>query len=157
MPECTILVGVPGSGKSTWIYNNFSISGDVVSSDNIIEEIAEEWGYSYDEIFKDVIGFADRVFWDQIKNWSNERFDLIIDRTNMSVKSRRKYFDILLPKGYTFHAVVFPTPEEVEWKRRLASRPGKTIPQDILNSMQKSFVMPTTEEGFSSVTMYKEL
>lgn len=42
-PKCHILIGVPGSGKSTWIksseYRNVS---RVLSSDDIIESVAQK-------------------------------------------------------------------------------------------------------------------
>ena len=41
--------------------------------------------------------------------------------------------------------------EEEELARRLASRHGKTIPADVLESMRKSYAMPTMDEGFDYI------
>lgn len=146
MPKCTILIGVPASGKSTWLSQQ---QGVVLSSDAIVEQLAAKRGQTYDQAFKDVIGEADKKFWIECRQAANKHIDVFIDRTNMSRKSRARYFEIF--KGYEFEALVFPTPEKSEWKRRLANRPGKTIPQFVLDNMNNSYEAPTREEGFSTI------
>jgi gluconate kinase len=56
----------------------------------------------------------------------------------------------MLP-DYEHIAVVFKTPEPEELARRLASRPGKNIPDHVMRSMIDNFEMPDTEEGFTQV------
>lgn len=149
---CTILVGPPGAGKSTWLDLNWgdTVKGKVASSDKIIDTVASMYGYSYNEAFQELIKFADRVFWDRLATWSKTGSDIVIDRTNMSAKGRSRYFDLLGREGYVFDAVVFPTPDKEEWTRRL-DRPGKSIPQNVIQSMLASFVMPTEAEGFRNI------
>jgi tRNA uridine 5-carbamoylmethylation protein Kti12 len=48
---------------------------------------------------------------------------------------------------------VFPTPPEDELKRRLGSRPGKNIPDNVIKKMIKGFTLPTPEEGFDEIVM----
>jgi predicted kinase len=149
---CYILVGVPGSGKSTWLQANEDVLEYPVklSSDEVIEDIADMFGYTYDEIFKDVVAFANRVFLDRVDVASkNDFISVVLDRTNMSKKTRAPF--IRKFKDFRKVAVVFPTPEQGEWDRRLASRPGKNIPKYILESMERNFQMPTVEEGFDEV------
>jgi hypothetical protein len=52
--------------------------------------------------------------------------------------------------------VLFPQgdSQQEDWQHRLASRPGKTIPANIVESMMDSFVMPTVEEGFERVIFF---
>lgn len=154
MKKCTILVGVPGSGKSSYLNEKYWVDGGyVISTDNIIEDIANEYCMTYDDAFKDLIKFAEKVFFDKINTHLKYGDSVIIDRTNLSVKSRSRFFNLLKPHGYTFDAIVFPTPDKKEWDRRLASRIGKTIPKAILETMEKSFQMPTVEEGFTNITI----
>jgi hypothetical protein len=47
--------------------------------------------------------------------------------------------------------VVFKTPEPEELERRLDSRPGKSIPWNVMQGMISGFKMPTLEEGFDEV------
>jgi gluconate kinase len=56
----------------------------------------------------------------------------------------------MLP-DYEHIAVVFRTPEPEELARRLASRPGKNIPDHVMRSMIDNFEMPTLDEGFTQV------
>lgn len=150
MANCFILIGAPGVGKSTWVKKN-EVQIWTHSTDNIIQTICDLCGTTYDASFKELIQFAERIFWRDIDADAKNNIDIYIDRTNMSVKSRKRIIDRLKNKGYKFYAVVFNTPEENEWKRRLNSRDGKSIPQDVINSMLKNFEYPTYEEGFSEI------
>jgi len=42
-------------------------------------------------------------------------------------------------------------PEPDELKRRLASRPGKVIPDDVVQQMIDNWEEPTLEEGFKEI------
>ena len=75
--------------------------------------------------------------------------DIIWDQTSTTVSSRTRKFN-MLPDYYAI-AVVFRTPEEEELARRLASRPGKVIPEHVLHDMIWNFEMPTEEEGFKEI------
>ena len=158
MPKCTILVGVPASGKSTWFSKNKTATMAPISTDNIIEFMGSLFGFTYDQIFKDSISLAEKIMWKRLE-WNAERGnDVVIDRTNLTAKSRKKFIDYLKPYGYEFEAVVFPLPgtvefSEEEWFRRLDSRQGKTIPNAVLASMVNSAQMPSEEEGFTKITV----
>jgi len=151
MIKCTILVGVPGSGKSTWLFKNMSIEKRLVSTDNIIESLATGYGFTYNDIFKETIRFADMVMVKWMIESAEAGYDLYVDRTNMSIKARKQFIDKLKPYGYEFECIVFPTPEPEEWMRRRL-RPGKTIPQDAIDRMVASYENPTGSEGFSKIT-----
>lgn len=157
-----ILVGPPGSGKTTWIQKEFQGEIFTVSTDDIIQEIADESDTTYDEAFAKYMKAAERMMWEDFDNYvAGDYAPIIVDRTNMNAKSRARFFERLrnFHKGhsYTIHAVVFPKPEDDEWERRLHSRPGKTIPEAVLNGMLASFQMPTTEEGFASITVIEDM
>lgn len=150
---CTILVGVPGSGKSTWLEQHYDDeTAWFMSTDDIIQDIADMYGMTYSEAFPDLIKFADKVMWQDFESSARRGVHIYVDRTNMSVKSRRRFIDRLKPYGYKFEAVVFPIPDADEWKRRISSRPGKIIPENVLQSMAGSYVEPTEAEGFSKIT-----
>jgi predicted kinase len=152
-----MLVGVPGSGKSSWLIDNTTVSSKIVSTDNIIEGLAYAYGFTYNEIFSETIRFADMVMAKRMLEAAEAGLDLYIDRTNMSEKSRRQFINKLKKYGYEFEAVVFPEVgsealSEEEWQRRLDSRPGKTIPQEALDRIRNSYEIPLESEGFSKIT-----
>jgi hypothetical protein len=147
---CYILVGMPASGKSTWIRsNNYSC---VLSTDNVIEEVASQFGFTYNEVFKDLINFAEKVMWLDACDAIQEYRTVYVDRTNLTAKSRKRFIDFFKQDGYTVEAIVFPMPDETEWRRRLDSRQGKTIPENVLNGMRNSYEMPLPSEGFDKIT-----
>jgi hypothetical protein len=47
--------------------------------------------------------------------------------------------------------VVFKTPKEDELARRLANRPGKNIPDNVIRAMINNYEAPTWEEGFTEI------
>ena len=150
MKTAYILVGVPGAGKSTWIKNQPWASDCVyISTDNYVDKHAEEQGKTYNEVFKDYMPTAiNRMTQDVVNARKNEQ-NIIWDQTSTSVKSRKKKFNML--PGYKMIAVVFLTPDKAELAKRLASRPGKNIPQEVVDDMIGRFEMPTKEEGFDEV------
>jgi predicted kinase len=150
MPKVYMLIGVPGVGKSTWIKNQDWTAGvPVISSDRFIDEHAERVGKTYNEVFEEYAPIAMRLMDNQARVCHANQVDCIWDQTNTSAKSRKNKLK-LLPE-YTAIAVVFRTPEKEEHDRRLASRPGKHIPENVMRSMIKNFDEPTEDEGFEEI------
>lgn len=156
-PLFIMLVGLPGSGKSTY-RASFAGHDDWVhiSSDDEVDALALERGITYNEAFalydykkreKALVIKAKQAF-NQLKN-------VIWDQTNLTVKSRAKKVSHV-PDGYEKIAIIFPIPERHDglWRRRLDDRPGKTIPPHVLESMTESIEWPTVDEGFDLVTVY---
>lgn len=148
--KCYQLIGVPGSGKSTWIANqDWAKDLPVVSTDNFVEAYAKAEGKTYNEVFKDYMPIAVKLMANQALICQANKLDLIWDQTSTTIASRTRKFNTL--PGYEHIAVVFKTPEPEELARRLASRPGKNIPDHVMRSMIDGFVMPTEDEGFSQI------
>jgi len=150
MPKCYQLIGIPGSGKSTWISNQ-DWAGDcvVVSTDNHVEDYAKSVGKPYSEVFADYMPTAVDLMAEDVVRAREQGKDIIWDQTSVNVKSRKRKFNML--PNYEHIAVVFKTPEQKELYRRLMSRPGKDIPDHVIASMIASFQMPTEEEGFKEI------
>jgi predicted kinase len=150
MSKVYVLVGVPGSGKSTWIADQLWVEDCVyISSDQLIEEEAVRRGKTYNDVFKDYINTAIAEMLEQAMAARDAGKDIIWDQTSVSVKSRRKKFSVL--PYYEHIAIVFDTPNEDELRRRLSNRPGKDIPWEVVSSMINNFEMPTEEEGFKEI------
>ena len=150
MPVLYMLIGVPGSGKSTWVKNRtWADKTTVVSSDRFIDEEAERQGKTYNEVFFDYIKVATKLMENHALTAQANGLDIIWDQTNTSVKSRKSKLAML--PNYKKIAVFFKTPDQQELYRRLWSRPGKDIPDHVIASMIASLAEPTEEEGFDEI------
>ena len=150
MPKAYILVGIPGSGKSTWVNNQaWAPECAYVSTDKYVEEYAASQNKTYSEVFKDYMPTAVDLMARDVVTARNNNKDIIWDQTSTTIQSRTRKFNML--PGYEMIAVVFPIPGKEELTRRLNSRPGKTIPDDVIQQMIDGYEMPTTEEGFTTV------
>jgi predicted kinase len=150
MSKCYQLIGVPGSGKSTWVKNQIWALGlTVVSTDNFVEAYANQQGRTYSEVFEDYMPTAIDLMIQQVAFAQQYGHTVIWDQTSTTAASRRKKFRML--PDYQHIAVVFKTPEPDELSRRLASRPGKIIPEEIVKDMIDRFEMPTLAEGFQEI------
>ena len=150
MPKCYQLIGVPGSGKSTWIKNQIWTLGlSVVSTDNFVEAHALMQDKTYTEVFKEYMPAAVRLMANQVGVWKANGVDVIWDQTSTPLASRTRKFNML--PDYEHIAVVFKTPAPEELARRLASRPGKEIPEHVMRGMIDGWDEPTLEEGFKEI------
>lgn len=157
MSKIEVLVGLPGSGKSTFVNNVFGASPGgvfVYSTDSVIDQVAKDTGRTYNECFKDVIKQAtlgmDALLHDAVRN----NLRVVWDQTNMSPKKRHSILS-KFPRSYRKVCwCIAPPRSPEEWNelnRRLASRPGKTIPNHIVQSMTDSYVEPELDEGFDYI------
>jgi predicted kinase len=144
------MIGVPGSGKSTWIRNQIWALGlTVVSTDTFVEDYARAQGRTYNQVFEDYMPTAVDLMVRQVAFAHEHGHTVIWDQTSVTVASRRKKFRML--PDYQHIAVVFCTPEPAELADRLAARPGKIIPEEIVQDMIERFEMPTLAEGFQEI------
>lgn len=157
-PLLICLIGLPALGKSTWRENflrNSDFNGFVASTDDLIEEYAEERGKTYNDVFNEAMPVVSELYDKVVHLAFSKRLDLIIDRTNMNKKSRDRFMRRARNAGYDCRAIVFQTPvtesDYEEWAKRLASRPGKSIPSDVLKAMDDKYQAPTPEEGFTQI------
>ena len=150
MPNLYVLVGVPASGKTTWFRNQeWADNCYYVSTDRHVEAYALAHGRTYSEVFTDYMPTAVENMVEEVIRARDAGIDIVWDQTSTTVASRRRKFDML--PNYRKIAVVFETPPRMELKQRLASRPGKEIPDAVVEGMLASFEMPTEEEGFDEI------
>ena len=152
-PICYFLVGVPGSGKSTWmapILKKFP-NTVLVSSDQYIEQAAAKAGKTYGEVFQNEIKSATAKMNASIDAAVKQQKDIIWDQTNLTPESRRKKISRLT--GYDIVAVCFEisAPELARRQIKRKAESGKEVPAHIIQSMLNQYVRPTTSEGFSKV------
>lgn len=149
-PKCYQLVGVPGSGKTTWVNEqDWMEDCAYISTDKFVDAHAEETGKTYSEVFNDFMPTAVRLMAGEVVRAREEGKNIIWDQTSTTIASRARKFNML--PDYEHIAVVFQTPPRPELKRRLESRPGKEIPEVVMEGMLASFEMPSKDEGFEQI------
>jgi len=153
MPVAIFLIGIPGSGKTTYISNFLKDENRddwiIISSDDYIQEQSEKVGLTYSEGFSMFIKAATKHVEETSLAAAKAGKNIIWDQTNLNVKSRRHRVSIF--KTHKKVAVIFPVPMDLQI--RLASRPGKSIPDNVIENMIKTYEEPTVSEGFDTIVM----
>lgn len=138
-PKITMLVGLPRSGKSTWVNSNKE-DALVVSSDWIRGNIlGETYGYSEsaNAIVWTIMDSAVRIALGQGR-------DVVLDSANLAKETRSYYVAIGRKYGAHVKMVVFDTPFEVCLERNQSN--GKKLPDSALFHMNLSTEWPYPEE-----------
>lgn len=148
--KITLLIGPPLAGKSTYLSQHENL-GEVISRDNAIMELAKDkssYKTAWDTVDQKEV---DRVVQDRFRTARQEKKDIVVDMTNMTEKTRRKWLQ-QIPDYYKKRAVVFMTDFDTLHVRNLArdQEENKYIPTDVLNSMMKRFQAPLYSE-FDSI------
>jgi adenylate kinase family enzyme len=150
MAKCYQLIGIPGSGKTTWAKSQDWIQDCAyVSTDIWVEIEANRQGKTYSEVFEDYMPKAVNIMSAQVIDARDQEQDIVWDQTSTTIISRMRKFNML--PNYEHIAVVFRCPDADELIRRLNSRLGKVIPLDVIESMVHNFEVPSEEEGFKEI------
>lgn len=146
-----VLVGLPGSGKSTLRKAKFTEDDYVVvSTDDTITEIAEHRGETYNDCFKPYIGIAEFVAREQFGRAIRQGRSIVWDQTNLTVKKRSRILS-QVPNSYLKVGVYVEVSEERR-QARILDRPGKNIPEHVDANMVASYVRPNViDEDFDVV------
>lgn len=151
-PVCYMMVGLPGSGKTTWAQDNFT-DIPIVSSDYWVQRLAQARGQTYSEAFDSVASDAMKLFDDEVNQLIQERQSFVWDQTNITVSTRRNKLMRLSGYRVIAHAWLI---DDLELQRRQSLRPDKAIPEAVLENMRGLYSIPTPDHGFDEVVIHRE-
>lgn len=142
-PICITLVGMPGSGKTSWregFVTNIDYPEDwvIISADDMIEDYAEENGLTYKAAFDIMKDKANNHIAAAISSAKMCNKNIIWDQTNVT-ENKRKIIIKTLP-GYKHYLVSFLDVSYQTIMNRNAARVlhGRDIPSDIIDQMFES-------------------
>jgi predicted kinase len=138
-----VLVGLPGSGKSTYLARK---NAGGLSSDTIRRWLAD------DETDQTI---HDRVF-QTLRYLLRQRLALgrpvtYVDATNLTPQERAPYIGIGKSYGCEVEAVFFAVPLEI-CRARNAQR-HRVVPDDVMAKMAAKQVPPSVSEGFDRISI----
>ena len=137
MPSFTILRGLPGSGKSTYIMNRLS-DATVVSTDHFF--VNENGEYQFDpELLDQYHQKCFDVFQEHVRNRVES---IVLDNTNILLEHFQHYMDVAVRAGYDVLIVTFiPLDPETHFHRNIHDVPISTI-ESMLNQYQLVLDVP---------------
>ena len=140
-PRIVLLVGLPGSGKSTWAEGK----PGVLSSDALRELLADD---------PDNQTIHARVF-RVLRELLKHRLELkrpvtYVDATNLTPYEREPYIKLARLFDCKIEAVFFDVPVD-ECIRRNRGR-KRVVPDEVIRKMAERLVKPSAKEGFSRVS-----
>ena len=139
-----VMVGLPGSGKSTEVAKYMKGENTVVLSSDVFREVL--CGDVNDQKHN---AFVFETLYKAMEIALKENKDVIFDATNLTVKSRSKALALAKKYGSRTIAYVMDTPF-ADCLTRNANR-SRSVPEDVIYSMRDRYVTPTIEEGFDNV------
>ena len=148
-PRIVLLVGLPGSGKSTWAQSKVTTAmSGALSSDAVRELLAD------DPNNQNIHPRVFRVMRDLLKHRLElKRPVTYIDATNLTPRERRPYIKLADLFDGEIEAVFFDVPAE-ECIRRNRGR-GRIVPDEVIRAMAEKLIAPDIAEGFLRVSVVR--
>lgn len=144
-PEFIMLVGLPGSGKST-IAKHFQIERyRVHSSDEIREELLSDINNQSKN------GLVFETLHKRVREDLKEGRKVVYDATNIDYKKRMAVLDIIKDIECDKVCIIVATPYE-ECIRRNKER-DRSIPEEVITRMYKNFYIPQYYEGWDEINI----
>ena len=150
MSKLIMMVGIPGSGKSTWIKKQFPevtpVSRDAIRFEMLKD--GEDYFAHEDEVFESFIHqIIGSLVVDEVT---------IADATHLNRKSRAKVLNRVRKFANEIEAVVIDVPLEVAFSQNDKREGRAWVKHGIIRRMWFSMELPAKEEGFDKITIIRK-
>ena len=132
-PEIIIMVGYPGSGKST-----------------IAQKICENDKYIC--IQGDIYKTSTKMIKASLK-YITENKSIIFDATNSSLKKRKEYIEFSKKYNYKVRCIHVSTSLDISYKRNKLRDSEKHVPRIAYSVYSKNYIEPNENEGFNLIVI----
>jgi predicted kinase len=147
----TLMCGLPGSGKTTWIKNNKKSDTDIISLDDIRHSIFGHQFYRDAEPW--ILAFAASM----AKILLEQKRSIIIDATNLLPFMRNTWRTMAQKYGAKIELVLLDVPLAVCIKRNNTRSKSKRVPITVLKQFNDIFVPPSHKyEPYDKIIIIEE-
>ena len=140
------MIGISGSGKSTYAYGlKTSLRAELVETDAIREELtgnASDQSQNY-KVFQ--------IAKKRVNDFLRQGKNVIIDATSLSTRDRKDWIEIGKDNAAEIRGYFIDTPIDV-CKSQNRKRARK-VPEEVIDRQASKLESPTKFEGFDSVTI----
>ena len=150
MADLYLMMGVPGSGKSTFLKQYVNKKNSIIISRDEIRFSLLKEGEQYFSHEKEVL----KIFWQRINTSLAENKNVFVDQTSLTPNSRKYLLNHV--KGYTYANLIWINePLEVCLERNELRKNTKAyVPVDVIINMNNQLIPPSLEEGFKKIFIY---
>jgi len=139
-----ILIGAPGSGKSTWGKNMVQVNPDVVRL--CPDEFRAKFGWGEDDQSVSAQAFA--ATRQGMQAALKDGKSVLIDATNMYRGRRKQFLDIAKEYGAKTIAVVFEVDKDtlIDRNQKRGENGGRNVPEHVIDMMLAKYERPNELE-----------
>lgn len=143
-PILAVMVGISGSGKSTYATGlKTSLKAELVETDSIRVELT---GNAEDQSQN---GRVFEVARKRVNDYLSQGKNTIIDATSLNIKERKDWIDIGKANNAEIRAYFIDTP--VSDCKAQNSKRARKVPEWVIDKQANKLFGPTKSEGFDSV------
>ncbi len=146
-PEALVLVGLPGSGKSTWAWD-FKGGYPVLSIDSHIERMAYEKDMEYAQALKTFFPQATQAFKEDVLTFCRAKQSFIWDQSNLTREGRELIYKMLSPTHKVTYVCFFvPVEECIRRIERRVAAGGVPIDPVLIRKLAYRCEFPSSKSG----------
>lgn len=147
-PELTVLIGLPGSGKSTWAKKN--LPGHIIISPDQVRY--EDFQIQFETRVEPQVW---QIVFALIEGNLKLKRSVVFDATNLTPKRRKRLVELGQKYKAFVRAVLVNTPVNQCIQQNKARRKFEHVPDKLIINMAKALIKPTKEEGFDQILVIK--